>query len=122
MSVDETMGTRNVASFREECYTETIFNAGLLKKAIFDGRGSPEMQLMNFYSSFYQLWQITRGVMIVKNRMTKRADNGLDEKIKTWFDTKIVAGDRVEQARAISLQGIEYAEEWLKMISDAGVL
>lgn len=122
MSVDETMSHSSISAFKEECYTETVFNAGLLKKALFDGRGTPEQQLQNFYSSFYQLWQMTRYSLSVKNRMTSRQTGDLDLSIEKWFKMKIQQDDRERACRAMSAEGIAYAEQWIKELNAAGII
>lgn len=123
MSVDETMSSQSVSAFREECYTETIFHAGLLKKALFDGRGNPEIDLQNFYSSFYQLWLISRDALNTKNRLTSKRDNSdLSENIKEWFNGMVNPQNRVLSARKMSESGLLLAEQWLTAMNAAGII
>lgn len=122
MSVDESMSNTSVDAFLQECYTETIFNAGMLRKSLFDGRGNCENELKNFYSSFYQLWLITRGPLKVKNRMTKKDNSEIDNKLKEWFDTRMDNQNRADYARQMAVTGVVYAEQWIKILSDDGVI
>ena len=122
MSVDETMSHSSITAYKEECYTETIFHLGLLNKTLLEGRGNCENDLMNFYSSFYQLWLITRGPVAAKQRMIKLEDSGLDEKLRGWFNQEIDAQNRKASTQIMAEKGVDYAEKWIKLLSDAGVI
>lgn len=121
-AVGSAMGGKSVNMYLEECYTEGIFTAGNLKRALFSNRGTPEGLLEDFYNVFYQLHRLTRYKIVEQNRGGKDAAAKLDADIGAWFSQKMSGSGRRNAAAHISTTGLNLFEEWVSELNKSGII
>ena len=113
----ETLSHQTVSGYMEECYTESIYNAAQLRAELWEGRGNPEWKLKQFYNSFFQLFALTKYRVEMKSKDTIP----MIQQIEEWFELKLDAKDRGKTVKMGEI-GIDYFNEWLKLLSKTGIL